>query len=306
MAQHPNFVDVEKESDAAAADIIKGRNLDVLVELKGWTRFTRMGIAARRPAPVQIGYLGFPGTSGAGFIDHLMVDRFVVPEAERAQYRETLLYLPACYLVTDNTDPIGLRPTRAQFGLSDDSFVLCSFNRSLKVSEANFLAWLDILRRVPRAVLWMSAGSDAERANVRRMAQAGGIHAERIVFASRVEDKAGHLARMGLADLALDTWRYNGHTSTIDALWAGVPVLAKSGAHFASRVSESIMAATGLGAMVAPTPEAYVDMACAFASGARDIAPVRAAVARARIASPLFDTAKFTRDFLTLVAGTVR
>ena len=303
---YPNFVDLERASDAEAAAAIRGRELDVLVELKGWTRFTRMGIAARRPAPVQIGYLGFPGTSGGEFMDYLIADRIVAPPEGAAHYREKLLYMPACYLVTDDADPVAPPPSRAQFGLPADAFVLCSFNRSLKISEENLRAWMEILRRAPRALLWLSVAAPAERDNARRFAQGQGVDPARLIFAERVEGRAQHLARIGLADLALDTWRYNGHTSTVDALWAGVPVLATTGVHFASRVSESILAAAGLSQMLARSPADYVDRAVAFATGARDIAVERAAVATARRGSALFDTARFTRDFLALVAGAVR
>lgn len=301
----PGFVDLAALDDAAAAAAIAEAGLDVLVDLKGWNRGTRMGIVARRPAPVLIGYLGFPGTYG-GLVDHVIVDRMVVPESAAGHYAENLLFLPHCYLPADSGEALRAPPMRAAAGLRDDAFVLGAFNRALKVSEENLRAWMAILRAAPGAVLWLGSESAPERDNYRAFAAAEGIDPQRLVFAERAADKRDHLARLGLIDLALDTWRYNGHTSTVDMLLAGVPVLAKTGSHFASRVSESVLRAARLSEMLTASREDYVARAIAFATGRRDIAPVRAALAAARATAPLFDTAGFVRDFLALVAGTVR
>jgi predicted O-linked N-acetylglucosamine transferase (SPINDLY family) len=250
---------------------------------------------AFRPAPVQAMFLGFPGTSGCPFIDYLIGDAIVTPPEHAAHYSEALCLLPDTFQPNDDKQPIaGLPVTRRDCGLPSDAPVFCSFNRPYKIEPVMFDVWMRILAALPGSALWLHDGPDALKENLRREADARGVAGERIVFADR-PDKAMHLRRLGLADLALDTRIYNGHTTTSDALWAGVPVVTMLGDHFASRVSASALHALGLDELVARDLAQYEALAIRFGGdGAANLA-LRRRLQDHRRSAPLFDSARFAR-----------
>ena len=290
------FRDIRTASHRAAAEQIAEDGVDILVDLKGWTQGVRYEICAMRPAPLQMTYLGFPGSCGADFIDYALVDAVVVPPESAACYSEKLIYLPHCYQSNDDRQVISSDACRrSDFGLPQDGVVLCSFNNSQKLDPVMFTTWMRILRRAPRAVLWLLAGNRWALENLRREAAAHGIAADRLVFADGLP-KPGHLRRLQLADVALDTRICNGHTTTSDTLWAGVPVVTLFGKHFASRVSASCLGAIGMPELVARTLAEYEDLAVRLATDHTYRGGIRAKIENNRLREPLFDTRRFTRN----------
>jgi protein O-GlcNAc transferase len=291
------FVDLNGMGDAAAAAAIFHDGVDVLVDLNGHTAGNRLGICARRPAPIQVSYLGFPGTTGAEFLDYLITDRVVTPPDHQPFYSERFVYLPNCYMITDDAQPISGQPyARAQFGLSNDQFVFCSFNAFFKIEPLMFGAWMNILRQVSGAVLWLPGGNPTAARHLRSAAERQGVDPQRLVFAEKLPSKADHLARLALADLALDTRLYNGHVSTCDALWAGVPVLTLQGSHFASRASASMLASIGLNDLIVHRLEEYEAAAVRLASGPSRLRDLRENLAQNRATAPLFQTRRTVAD----------
>lgn len=291
-----DFVDIRELTHTEAARRIHADGIDILIDLNGWTRGHRLAISAHRPAPVQACYLGYPGTTGCRFIDYAIVDPVVVPPDHAAHFSEALVFMPDCYLVTDDGQPISARgPSRAEAGLPADGFVFCSFNGPAKVEPVMFDAWMRILAAVPGSVLWLRHGDDPADFNLRAEAARRGVAGERLVFARAVAGKNDHLFRMGLADLALDTRLYNGHTTTADTLWAGVPVVAIEGGHFASRVASSCLRAVGLPELVTDSLDAYEALAIRLAREPDELGPLRERLAANRLTFPLFDTARFAR-----------
>ncbi len=289
------FVDVAGLDHGAAAERIRADGVEILIDLKGHTQGSRLEIAALRPAPVQVAWLGFPGSLGAGFIDYAIVDEVVAPPEQARFFNERLVHLPDCYQVTDDAQPIAAaRPSRFEAGLADGVPVFASFNQSYKIEPEIFAAWMRILAAVPGALLWLLAGNPELEQNLRAAAGRAGIAPDRLRFAARLP-KDRHLARLGLADLSLDTRIYNGHTTTTDSLWAGVPVLTLLGGHFASRVSASLLGAIGLAELVAPDLAAYERMAIALAREPKRLAAIRARLGANRSTTPLFDTGRFVR-----------
>ena len=293
------FVDITSFSHAEAAKRIHEDQVDILVDLKGYTEGTRLSICALRPAPVQVSYLGFPGTTGADFIDYLITDKIVTPEDHAPYFSEKFVYLPHCYQVNDNTQPISSKGwTKEDFGLPESRFVFCSFNHPYKIDPVMFDVWIRILRQVPESVLWLPFGSIIAEENLRREAKANNITSERLIF-TEILPKDEHLARLRLADLALDTRIVNGHTTTSDTLWAGVPVITLQGSHFASRVSSSILSAMGLPELITHSLEEYEGLAVRLAHNPVDLQEIRQRIAKNRLIAPLFDTPRFVRNLET-------
>jgi protein O-GlcNAc transferase len=290
------YVDLRPLDDRSAAQRVRDDGIDILIDLMVWTANNRIRIPLQRPAPLQLQYLGFPGTSGSPAFDYAIVDAVVVPPEARGHWSERLIVMPHCYFLVDGAQAVastGLR--RVDCGLPDDAVVLCSFNQSLKIDRVVFTAWLRILDGLPGSVLWLAQPAAAAERLGRAAADAG-IAPERLVFAPRLAEKARHLERLALADLALDTLVYNGHTTTADALVAGVPVVAQRGRHFSSRVSASMLAAAGLDRLVADDVEDYVGMALRLGRDAAERARVRSRLVAARQAAPLFDLARGVAD----------
>ncbi|MBK9608640.1 MAG: tetratricopeptide repeat protein [Betaproteobacteria bacterium] len=290
------FRDLAALPDAAAAAVIAADGIDILVDLKGFTTGARMQIAALRPAPVSVSWLGYPGTLGhLALADYLVGDPVVTPPEHAAHFSETLALLPHCYQPNDRTRRIGRKPGRAEAGLPETGFVFCSFNQSYKFNPESFDVWCRLLDQVPGSVLWLLPTSAPMAGNLRREAVARCIAADRLVFAPMLP-QAEHLGRLQLADLALDTFPYNSHTTGSDALWAGVPIVTRMGNTFASRVAASLLGAAGLPELVTQGWDDYFDLAKSLALDEQRLAALRRRLVAGRASVPLFDTERFTRD----------
>lgn len=289
------FVDANSMSDAQAASALREMEVDVAIDLKGHTTGARLGILAHRPAPIQASYLGFPGTTGAPFIDYLLADRFVVPERDRPFYSESLVYLPDSYQVNDGKREIAqLAMTRADAGLPADGFVFCCFNNSFKITRPMFRIGMRLLAKVPGSVLWLLEDNPSAVRSLQAAAHAAGVDPGRLVFAPRIPHSE-HLARQRLADLFLDTLPCNAHTTASDALWGGLPVLTCAGTTFAGRVAGSLLWAVGLPELVTDGLPAYEALALALARDPGRLAGLRDRLARNRLSAPLFDTDRLRR-----------
>ncbi|WP_114857985.1 tetratricopeptide repeat protein [Azospirillum brasilense] len=290
------FVDLRDRSDLDAARAIAADGIDILVDLKGYTAFARTPILAARPAPVQVNWLGYPGTMGADFIDVILADAATIPPGEEGFYSEAVVRLPHCYQPNDRHRAIAERtPSRADCGLPEDGFVFCCFNSPYKLTPAVFDVWARLLRAVPGSVLWLYAGNPLVVGNLRREAAARGVAPDRLVFASP-RPLAEHLARHRLAGLFLDTLPYNAHTTASDALWAGLPVVTCRGGIFAGRVAASLLDTVGLPDLITDSLKAYEALALDLACDPARLAGLKARLAAARTASPLFDGDRFARD----------
>jgi predicted O-linked N-acetylglucosamine transferase (SPINDLY family) len=283
-------------TDRDVAMLMRREGADIAIDLMGYTEDARPGILALRPAPVQVNYLGYPGTMGAGFIDYIVADRFLIPTEAEQFYAERVVRMPHSYQVNDGKRPIAARtPTRSECGLPERGFVFCCFNNHFKITPEVFAVWMRLLRRVEGSVLWLLQGDAAMERNLRREAQAHGVDASRLVFAARA-NLPEHLARHRLADLFVDTLPYNAHTTSSDALWAGLPVLTCAGRTFAARVAGSLLHAVGLPELVTESLDAYEREALALAAEPQRLAALRARLASNRDRCPLFDTDRFRRD----------
>jgi predicted O-linked N-acetylglucosamine transferase (SPINDLY family) len=293
------FLDVRSMSDAEIAELSRSLSIDIAVDLKGFTRDHRAGIFAHRAAPIQVSYLGYPGTMSAPYIDYLIADPTIIPASSRHHYSEQIVTLPVTYQPNSARPAATTAPTRAAEGLPEDAFVYCCFNNSYKITPAVFDIWMRILTRVPNSVLWLLEENSAAAANLRTEAARRNIAPERLVFA-KPQLVADHLARQQLADLFLDTAPYNAHTTASDALWAGLPLLTCPGETFASRVAASLIRAMSLpesamSELIAPTWPAYQDLAIQLALDPDRYRTLRHHLQQSRLTAPLFDSATFTR-----------
>jgi predicted O-linked N-acetylglucosamine transferase (SPINDLY family) len=287
------FHDVRALGDAEVAALARREGIDIAVDLKGDTKDTRMALFAHRPAPVQVSYLGYPGTLGTGFLDYLVADRTLVPEAQRAHYSEALIQMPHSYQANDDTRLVAPEtPTRQDLGLPD-GLVFCCFNNNFKIGVQEFEIWMRLLAQIEGSVLWLLK-SGAEQ-NLRNAAEKRGIDPARLVFAERVSP-AQHLARHRQADLFLDTFRYNAHTTASDALWAGLPLITCAGRSFAARVAASLLQAADLPDLVTETPGDYERLALALARDPVRLAALSQKLAASRHSAPLFGSAEFVRQ----------
>ena len=290
------FVDVRQTAHAQAARRIRDDCVDILIDLKGHTFGARPQILALRPAPIQVNYLGFPGTMGVDFMDYILVDPCVVPADRQADYSEKIACLPGCYQPNDTTREIATEvPSRSQSGLPERALVFCCFNNSFKLSPAFFDIWMRLLRGVPGSALWLLEGNALMRENLRREARARGVDPDRLVFAPIVP-LPQHLARHANADLFLDTLPCNAHTTASDALWTGLPVLTCAGDTFAGRVAASLLTAIGLPELITDCLEAYENRAFELASNSRKLSELKAELNRKSRTAALFDVARFTRN----------
>ncbi|MCC7251817.1 tetratricopeptide repeat protein [Hyphomicrobium sp.] len=296
VAAFDRFVDIGTMTDREAAAAIHADGIDILVDLKGYTRHARTEIFSYRPAPIQVNYLGYPGTMGADYIDYVLADPVVAPMEHQEHYTERIVHLPHCYQPNDRQRKIADAPmTRAEFGLPEDAFVFCSFNNPYKLTPVLFDVWMRLLKRVPGAVLWIYAKEAGCRENLAREAAARGVDPARLILATP-RPPAEHLARLRLADLFLDTPQYNAHTTASDALWAGLPVLTCIGETFSGRVAASILTAMNLDELITDSLDAYERAAIAFAEDRRRLEPIRRKIAAERETAPLFDSDRYTRN----------
>jgi predicted O-linked N-acetylglucosamine transferase (SPINDLY family) len=292
-----HFVDAKAMDDGQIADYIRRHEIDIAVDLNGFTDGGRQGVFARRPAPVQVNYLGYAGTLGAHYYDYILGDRTVIPEDQFQFYCEKAVWLPGSYMPTESQRPISEHaPTRTEQNLPENGFVFCCFNAPYKLTPEVFAIWMRLLKVVDGSVLWLSGPNDAAKANLRREAEQAGVSPDRLIFAARVESHADHLARHTLADLFLDTLPYNAHATAVDALWAGLPVLTRLGDGFAGRVAASLLSAVGLAELITKSPAEYEALALKLAGGPALLSSLKAKLIQQRVSFPLFDSRRFTRN----------
>jgi len=291
-----NIFDISRLSDLDAAKLIQHNEIDILINLNGFFGSARQEIFSYKPAPIQVNYLGFPGTIGINYMDYIIADKVVIPEESKIHYVEKVVYLPNSYQANDDQRIISDRKfSRAELGIPEDIFVFTSFNNNYKITPHVFDSWVRILSNVPRSVLWLLADNPIARDNLIKQAVALGMASSRLVFAERLQ-LSEHLARHDLADLFLDTWPYNAHTTCSDALWAGLPVLTLKGHTFPGRVSASLLGAIGLSELIVHTQEEYEALAIELAMNPRKLADIKLRLAGNRLTTPLFDTPLFTKN----------
>jgi predicted O-linked N-acetylglucosamine transferase (SPINDLY family) len=291
-----HFIDVSAKRDAEIVELLRSLEIDIAVDLGGFTDGTRPQIFAHRIAPVQISYLGYPGTTGAPYIDYLLADEFVIPPQARGHYSERVVYLPDCFQANDDTREIDHRLlTRSHAGLPDQAFVFCCFNNTHKIAPDMFDVWMHLLAQIPDSVFWLLAAGDIERRNLRLQAQRRGIDPDRLVFASRLP-YSQHLGRLKLADLFLDTLPFNAGTTASDALWAGLPLLTCAGETFAARMGGSLLRAIGLPELITSNLAQYEARAHDLAAHGSELRSLRQRLQQNRLQSPLFSTDRFRRE----------
>jgi predicted O-linked N-acetylglucosamine transferase (SPINDLY family) len=293
-AAFDQFIDVRDKADKDVALLSRNMAVDIAVDLKGFTQGHRAGIFSYGAAPIQVNYLGYPGTMGAKYIDYLIADRTLIPEDFRQHCSERIVYLPDSYQVNDRQRAIADRVfLRDELGLPQQGFVFCCFNNNFKITPATFDGWMRILKQVDGSVLWLLEDNPTASRHLRKEAEARGVSAGRLVFAGRMP-LADHLARHRAADLFVDTLPCNAHTTASDALWAGLPVLTCMGEAFASRVAASLLNAIDLPELVTTSQEQYEALAVELATNPERIGQIKQKLERNRLTTPLFDTQLFT------------
>jgi predicted O-linked N-acetylglucosamine transferase (SPINDLY family) len=290
------FVEVREKSNLEIASLARSLNVDIAVDLGGYSLGARANIFALRAAPVQVSYLGYLGTMGASYIDYIVADRTTVTPGSESCFSEKIIYMPDSHQVNDRKRRIADKVfTREELGLPSTGFVFCCFNTSYKISPATFAGWMRILKAVPESVLLLYAGHATTENNLRTYAARHGVGPQRLVFGARLPP-AEYLARYRAADLFLDTRPYNAGTTASDALWAGLPVLTSTGESFASRIAASLLTALGVPELITSTQRQYEQLAIELASSPQRLAQIRAKVQDNRLGSPLFDTPRFARN----------
>lgn len=290
------FIDVDKLPDIDVASMVRKLNVDIAIDLKGYTQFERSGIFAQRAAPIQVNYLGYPGSMCADYFDYILADPTVIPIDDQQFFSEKVAYLPNSYLMNDRKREFsGLKMSRKSLQLPETAFVFCSFNANHKITPDVFETWMRILKRVNDSVLWLLEGSAIVVANLRREAQRHGVNPDRLVFAPKMP-VGQHMARQATADLFLDTLPYNAHTTAIDALWGGLPVLTRLGKTFAGRVAASLLTSIGMPELITQSEEEYENLAVAIALNPTKAAQLKKKLNENRNSTPLFNTVQTTRD----------
>ena len=290
-----NFTMFAKKSDREVAKFLNDHQVDIAVDLAGYTRDCRPGIFAHRPAPIQVNYMGL-GTMGADFIDYIIADAIVLPVEQQAYYTEKVVYLPDCYMANDTKRIIaGHTATRQEMGLPEHAFVFCCFTNNWKITPEVFDVWLRLLHQVEGSVLWLLGDNDGAVRNLRKEAQRGGIDPSRLVLAGWLANAAEHLARYRLADLFLDTLPYNANTTASEALWVGLPLLTRKGEAFAGRIAASLLHAAGISELITSNLEEYQAFALKLARDQALLAEIKAKLFDHRHTYPLFDTVRFSR-----------
>jgi len=295
-AAFDHFVETGRASDRELADRMKEHRIDIAVDLAGYTVGGRTAALRFRPAPLAVGWLGFPGTTGTAYVDYLLADPVLIPPEDECFYTEKVVRLPYSYMARDSAAPLGRCPPRRDLGLPENGLVFCGFNNTLKFTPEIFALWMRLLQAADGSVLWLNSQDGAVRENLRRAASAQGVAPERIIFAARAEERGDHLARLAAADLFLDTLPYGAHSTANDFLWAGVPVLTCRGRSFATRVAAAMLTALDLPELIAPDLAAYENTALALARDPVRLAALRSKLAAAPQRAALFDSQRFCRD----------
>lgn len=295
-----HFLRIGAMNDREAAECIRSHEIDILVDLQGLTSGARPLILSHRPAPVQMTYLGFPGTTGLPWIDYVIADSYVIPEGTAQFFTEKPLYLPHCFQVSDSKRPVGPMPRRLDNDLPENSVVFCSFNNNYKFTPELFAAWMRILKRTPESVLWLLADNEWAQENLLRTARKQGIKKERLIFAPRVSP-AEYLARYQLADLFLDTFPFNGGTTANDALFMGLPLLTLSGRTFASRMAGSLLSNLGLPELIATNLKQYEEKAVRLGRKPAELAALRVRLRAAKESGLVFNTPRFVKEYESIL-----
>ncbi len=294
------FIDVRSRSDLEVAALARELEIDIAVDLAVFTEHSRPNIFALRAAPIQVNFLGYPGTSGAPYMDYLVADRVLIPDAHRSHYSEKILFMPHSYQINDSQRKIAPDShSRAALGLPEDGFVFCCFNNNFKIRPDTFASWMRIIGQVPTSVLWLLEDNPLAARNLREAAARLGVDPERLVFAPRTAPSQ-HLSRQRCADLFLDCLPYNAHTTASDALWAGLPVLTLAGDSFAARVAASLLRALDLPELVTSTREEYEASAVRLSTHPEILRGLRDKLARNRASAPLFDPARYVKHLEAL------
>jgi predicted O-linked N-acetylglucosamine transferase (SPINDLY family) len=290
------FVELNGLSDKDAALKARQDRLDIAIDLNGYTAGSRPRIFAYRAAPIQINYLGFPGTSGADYMDYIIADNYLIPDGARQFYTEKPIYLPHTYMPTDNTRKFSKTTmNRGSLGLPDDAFIICCFNNNYKIMSSEFDIWMRVLNKVENSILWLRGSNYWSEENIKKEAEKRKIDPERIVFADRVPMDE-HLTRQRFADLFVDTFNFNAHTTATEALWAGLPVITKPGQGFAARVAGSLLKAVGMSELITPSEKEYEALILDLATKKGKLSNIKKKLATNRLSMPLFDTEKYTRN----------
>lgn len=293
------FLEVQDKSDEDIANLSQDLGIDIAVDLKGYTQDGRPKIFSYRAAPIQISYIGYPGTTGADYMDYIIADPIIIPESNRKFYTEKIIYLPNCYQANDGKRTISDKVfSRSEAGLPDTGFVYCCFNQNYKITPDIFDAWAKILDKVEGSVLWLLEDSVVAVENLKKEALAREISSNKLIFAKRMP-LPEHLARHQLADLFVDTLPYNAHTTASDALWAGLPVLTCIGETFPGRVAASLLKAVGLPELITNSQEEYIDLAINLANDPQRLRNIRNKLSENRLTTPLFDSTLFTKQIET-------
>ena len=290
-----SFTDVQSMNDRDIALQARQDKIDIAVDLNGYTQDARTGIFAYRAAPIQINYLGYPGSMGAEFIDYIVADQNLIPPESQKHFNEKPLYLPNTYMPTDDSREMSKKTiTRSKLGLPDDAFVFCCFNNNYKISPNEFDIWMRLLTKVENSVLWLRESNQLSSINMKNEAQKRKVDPSRLVFADKLPMDE-HLARQRLADLFVDTFAFNAHTTATEALWAGLPVVTKVGLGFAARVAGSLLNAVGLPDLVTETKKDYEALILELATNPTKLAKIKEKLAKNRLTQPLFNTELYTK-----------
>ena len=286
---------MQKLSSKDAASKARQDGIDIAIDLNGYTQNARTKIFAYRAAPIQINYLGFPGTMGTDFMDYIVADRHIIPPENQKYFNEKILYLPNTYMPTDNGRELSERHmTRRDMGLPEEAFVFCCFNNNYKITSSELDIWMRLLNKVEGSVLWLRQSNQWSELNVKKEAQRRKIDPERIVFAGRVP-MAEHLARQKLADLFIDTFSFNAHTTAAEALWTGLPVVTKTGQGFAARVAGSLLNSVGLPELITKNEHHYEMLILELVTNPSKLSKIRKKLVANLLEQPLFDTEQYTR-----------
>ena len=290
------FKDLSEVSDKEAALIAREDNIDIAIDLNGYTRNSRTRIFAYRAAPTQINYLGYPGTLGTNFMDYIIADPIIIPAEFRNFYSENIIYMPHTYQPTDDTRAISQKKiTRSDIGLPENSFVFCCFNNNCKITSEEFNIWMRIMKKIKDSVLWLFKSNQWAESNLKKEAQNRGVNANRIIFADRLPQDE-HLARHKLADLFIDTFNYNAHTTASDALWAGLPVVTKMGKGFSTRVAGSLLNSIDLCELITDNKKIYEKLIIDLATNPNKLNEIKEKLNRNRFSKPLFNTVLYTKN----------
>jgi predicted O-linked N-acetylglucosamine transferase (SPINDLY family) len=295
-AAFDEFIDISRMSDEQASTVIFNKEIHILLNLNGFFGKPRQGIFAKKPAPIQVNYLGFPGTIGASYMDYLIADSIVIPNESKQYYSEKIVHLPHCYQPNDSTRPIDDKQfSKGELGLPQEGFIFCCFNNSYKIHPQLFELWMRLLHSLQGSVLWLIEDSPDAMRHLQNEARARDIDPARIIFAKRIP-LPEHLARHRCADLFLDTLPYNAHTTASDALWAGLPVLTCTGTSFAGRVATSMLTALDMPELITSNASQYEALAYELATNPEKLQAIKTKLAQNRLSSPLFNANLITRD----------